>query len=78
MLGRRVHLTVKPNEDSWGIVGVKSQPRKNRLVITTDKQTGLPVIRSRHPAPRAEEMTPERVDQILLAQEVEWQRKAAE
>jgi plasmid stability protein len=40
--------------------------------ITTDKQTGLPLIKGKHPAAPGEEITPERVADILLAQEVEW------
>jgi hypothetical protein len=43
-------------------------------VITTDKTTGLPVIECKHAAPPGEEMTPERIADILLAQEVEWIR----
>jgi hypothetical protein len=39
-------------------------------VITTDKKTGLPVIQCKQAAKPAEEMTPERVTDILLAQEV--------
>ena len=41
-------------------------------LITTDKKTGLPVIRCKRAAAPSEEMTPERVADILLAQEVEW------
>jgi hypothetical protein len=45
------------------------------------KPTGAPVIRNRvklplirggHPAPPGKEITPERVKEILLEQEVEW------
>jgi hypothetical protein len=39
---------------------------------TTDKQTGLPVIRCKKAAGPQEEMTPERVAEILLTQETEW------
>src|ERR1700694_2981462 len=44
--------------------------------ITTDKKTGLPLILCRQAAAPAEEMTPERVADILLAQEVEWHHAA--
>jgi plasmid stability protein len=45
-------------------------------VITTDKKTGLPLIVCKHAASPDEEMTPERVADILLAQEVEWHHAA--
>jgi plasmid stability protein len=41
-------------------------------VITTDKKTGLPVIECKHAATPRDEMTPDRVADILLAQDVEW------
>ena len=41
-------------------------------VITRDKKTGLPLIECKQAAPPGEEMTPERVADILLAQEVDW------
>ena len=52
------------------------RPEPERAVMTIDKKTGLPVIRGGRPALPAEELTPERVADILLAQEVEWQRDA--
>src|SRR5437879_1955805 len=45
-------------------------------VITTDKKTGLPLIVCKLAASPAEEMTPERVADILLSQEVEWHHAA--
>ena len=51
---------------------MNTEPEPKRAVITTDKKTGLPVIRGGRPAPPGEELTPERVAEILLAQEVEW------
>ena len=48
-----------------------------RPVIVTDEVTGLPVIHSPGPAPHAAEMTPDRIKDILLEQEVEWAREAA-
>jgi plasmid stability protein len=41
-------------------------------LITTDKKTGLPVIQCRTAASPQEELTPERLADLLLAQEVEW------
>jgi hypothetical protein len=40
--------------------------------IVKDKLTGLPVIQCPHSAPPGEELTPDRVADILLEQEVEW------
>lgn len=45
--------------------------------ITTDPQTGLPLIVCKQAAAPDEEMTPERVADILLAQEVEWHHAAS-
>ena len=42
-------------------------------VITRDKKTGLPMITCKQSAAPHDELTPERVADILLAQEVEWQ-----
>lgn len=41
-------------------------------VIKRDKLTGLPVIQCKHPAPPGQELTPERIAEILHEQEVEW------
>jgi plasmid stability protein len=43
-------------------------------VVVKDKKTGLPVIRCRRSAPRGQELTPERVAEILTAQEAGWAR----
>src|ERR1700693_6206185 len=45
-------------------------------VITKDKQTGLPLIQCKHAAHPQQELTPERVADILLAQEVNWHHAA--
>jgi hypothetical protein len=45
-------------------------------VVTTDPHTGLPLIECNQAAAPGEEMTPERVAEILLAQEVEWHHAA--
>jgi plasmid stability protein len=57
-------------------VDMDSRPDAGRPVITADKKTGLPLIQCRRAAPPAEELTPERVAEILLAQEVEWHHDA--
>lgn len=44
--------------------------------LTFDADTGLPIIRCRSAAGPDEEMTPNRVADILLQQEVEWHRDA--
>ena len=46
-------------------------------VIAKDKKTGLPVVVCNQAAAPEDEMTPERVADILLAQEVEWHRAAS-
>jgi hypothetical protein len=46
-------------------------------VVTTDKQTGLPLIRCMHSASPGEEMTPERMAEVLLAQDEEWHHAAS-
>ena len=45
-------------------------------VITRDKKTGLPLIECEQTAVPEEEMTPDRVADILLAQEAEWHHAA--
>ena len=45
-------------------------------VVTKDKKTGLPVIECKHAATPGEEMTPDRVADILLDQEVGWHHGA--
>lgn len=45
-------------------------------VVTKDKETGLPLIACKHAAAPGEEITPERVADILLAQEASWHHAA--
>lgn len=52
-------------------------PGVKAAVISLDKQTGLPLILCRHSAAPAEEMTPERVAEVLLAQDEEWHHAAS-
>ena len=43
-----------------------------KAVVSTDKKTGLPVVVCKHAAAAGAELTPERVAEILLAQEAGW------
>lgn len=45
-------------------------------LIKRDKKTGLPRIECRHAATPAEEMTPERVAELLIEQEAGWANAA--
>jgi hypothetical protein len=45
-------------------------------VVTTDKKTGLPLIECKQAASSQAELTPERVAEILGAQESEWHHAA--
>ncbi len=40
--------------------------------ILKDKETGFPVIECQHAASKEQEMTPQRVADILLNQEINW------
>ena len=56
-------------------LSAKAPLRSERpAVVGKDKKTGLPVIKCRHAAPRGQELTPERVAEILNNQEAEWAR----
>ena len=55
---------------------VDSQADLAEPVVTKHKTTGLPVIEVKHAAAPGREMTPERIADILLAQEVEWHHEA--
>src|SRR5829696_2551295 len=41
-------------------------------ILRTEPRTGLPVVICRHPAPFAEQLSPQRVSDILLEQDVTW------
>jgi hypothetical protein len=56
-------------------VAANTEPQAEAAVITTDKKTGLPLVCNQAASP-VEEMTPERVADNLLAQEVEWHHAA--
>ena len=51
-------------------------PDAQAPVVSKDKKTGLPLIECKHAASPEEEMTPQRVADILLAQEVGWHHGA--
>lgn len=55
--------------------GLKSpaKPQKSaQPTVRKDPKTGLPIIQCTHPAPPGQELTPDRVAEILLNQEAEW------
>ncbi len=51
-------------------------PDAMRTAIVRDKKTGLPRIECKHAARPGEELTPERVADILLAQDIEGHHAA--
>jgi plasmid stability protein len=56
-----------------GLAAARGEESKAKpAVVGRDNATGLPVIDCKHAA-HGQELTPERVAEILLAQEVEWQ-----
>jgi hypothetical protein len=57
-------------------VAMDTQPDASEPVITIDKKTGLPLIECKQAASSQDELTPERVAEILLAQEAEWHHDA--
>ena len=44
--------------------------------VSRDKKTGLPLIKCKHSASPGEELTPERVANLLLAQDMAWHHAA--
>jgi plasmid stability protein len=55
-----------------GLAVADAEPEFEPPAIITDKQTGLPVIQCKHAAAAGEELTPDQVAHILLAQEASW------
>ena len=55
-------------------LSVHQTPRLNTPKIGKSKKTGLPVILGGRPARAGEELTPERISEILIEQEAEWAR----
>lgn len=57
-------------------VADENESNCSQPAVTEDMLTGLPVIECIHSADPQEELTPERVAEILLAQEVDWRDDA--
>jgi plasmid stability protein len=57
-------------------VAMNTEPNALPPVVTTDKKTGLPLIECKQPASSQEELTPQRVADILMAQEEGWHHAA--
>jgi plasmid stability protein len=55
-----------------GLHAVNPEQTAPEPTVTTDPKTGLPVVACKRSAAPAEEVTPERVADLLLAQEAEW------
>lgn len=49
----------------------RAKPQEERAVILKDKKTRLPVIQCRHAPSRGQDLTPDRLAEILMAQEIE-------
>ncbi|HET6384897.1 MAG TPA: antitoxin [Armatimonadota bacterium] len=52
-------------------------PEEQRTYVVLDERSGLPLIQCQHSAPTHQQLTPERVVDILLEQEVAWHDEAA-
>lgn len=57
-----------------GLAAEAGPSREKPAAVVKDRKTGLPVIQCRRAAPRGQELTPDRVAEILLAQEAGWAR----
>ncbi len=56
-----------------GLAVARDEPSDaDQPAVTRDKKTGLPLIACKRAATRRDELTPERVADILLAQEAGW------
>ena len=55
---------------------MRTEPDASAAVVATDKKTGLPVIECKQAASPQGELTPDRVADILLAQEAGWHHAA--
>jgi predicted DNA-binding antitoxin AbrB/MazE fold protein len=69
--GSQVEVMVRPIDSA---ATDRAELEKPRLVV--DKMTGLPRIEGGHSPSPGEELTPERVADLLLAQEAEWHHAA--
>jgi plasmid stability protein len=55
-----------------GLAAADAEPDAETPVVTRDKKTRLPLIECKQAASSQEELTPECVAEILLAQEAGW------
>jgi hypothetical protein len=60
-----------------GLAATANQKPARAPAVTRDKETGLPLIECKHAASPEEQLTAERVADILLAQEVGWHHDPA-
>ena len=60
-----------------GLAAANTETDSLSPVVRKDKETGLPLIECKHSASPDEELTPERVADILLAQEAGWHDAAS-
>jgi len=60
-----------------GLAARSGKASRKPASIVKDKKTGLPVIQCRRAASGNEELTPQRVAEILVAQEAGWANDAA-
>jgi plasmid stability protein len=56
-----------------GLAAATTEPDAPAPAVTKDKKTRLPLIECKQAASPTEELTPERVAEILLAQEAGWE-----
>jgi plasmid stability protein len=59
-----------------GLAAANQAPEDASPVVARDKETGLPLIQCKQAASPQDELTPERVAAILLAQETDWHHAA--
>jgi hypothetical protein len=55
---------------------MNTEPHNVAPAVTKDKQTGLPLIQCKQAASPQEELTPDRVADMLLNQETDWHQAA--
>ena len=57
-----------------GLAAQAGMATEHPAIVVKDKKTGLPVIQCRRAAARGRELTPDRIAEILIAQEAGWAR----
>jgi plasmid stability protein len=74
---RAIHNGRKLKDEMEAVIrrGLAADGKGEIAQVARDQETGLPVIRVKHPAGRGE-MGPERVAEILNRQERDWVREA--